>query len=68
MCRLVEEGSVDPRRYVRIGLRGYWSGDEEFAWQKERGITSLFMHETLGGIALRRKTDTMGKATDKEEG
>ena len=25
--------------------RGYWPGDQEFAWQKERGITSLFMHE-----------------------
>jgi agmatinase len=45
MRRLVEEGSVDPRRYVQIGLRGYWPGDEEFAWQEERGITSLFMHE-----------------------
>jgi agmatinase len=45
MRRLVEEGSVDPRRYVQIGLRGYWPGEEEFAWQKERGITSLFMHD-----------------------
>jgi agmatinase len=45
MRRLVEEGSVDPRRYVQIGLRGYWPGAEEFAWQEERGITSLFMHE-----------------------
>ena len=45
MRRLVEEGSVDPSRYVQIGLRGYWPGEEEFAWQKERGITSLFMHE-----------------------
>ena len=45
MRRLVEEGSVDPGRYVQIGLRGYWPGDEEFAWQKERGITSLLMHE-----------------------
>jgi agmatinase len=45
MRRLVEEGSVDPRRYVQIGLRGYWPGKEEFAWQRERGITSLFMHD-----------------------
>jgi agmatinase len=45
MRRLVEEGSVDPERYVQIGLRGYWPGDEEFSWQKERGITSLFMHQ-----------------------
>ncbi|HEU4529048.1 MAG TPA: agmatinase [Actinomycetota bacterium] len=48
--RLVEQGLVDPRRYVQIGLRGYWPGEAEFAWQAERGITSFFMHDvrTLG--------------------
>jgi agmatinase len=45
MYRLVEAGHVDPRRYVQIGLRGYWPGPREFAWQAERGITSLFMHD-----------------------
>ena len=32
-------------RYVQIGLRGYWPGEAEFAWQAERGITSFFMHD-----------------------
>jgi agmatinase len=45
MRRLVEGGSVDPHRYAQIGLRGYWPGEEEFSWQAERGITSIFMHE-----------------------
>jgi agmatinase len=45
MFRLVEAGHVDPRRYVQIGLRGYWPGEREFAWQEERGITSFFMHD-----------------------
>jgi agmatinase len=45
MYRLVEEGSVDPKRYVQIGLRGYWPGTTEFAWQKEKGITSFFAHD-----------------------
>jgi agmatinase len=45
MYRLVEAGHVDARRYVQIGLRGYWPGEPEFAWQAERGITSLFMHD-----------------------
>jgi agmatinase len=45
MFRLVESGDVDPRRYVQIGLRGYWPGEREFAWQAERGITSFFMHD-----------------------
>jgi agmatinase len=42
--RLVEQGHVDPRRYVQIGLRGYWPGEAEFAWQGEHGVTSYFMH------------------------
>ena len=45
MYRLVEQGHVDPRRYVQIGLRGYWPGEQEFAWQADRGITSFFMHD-----------------------
>ena len=45
MRRIVEAGLVDPRRYVQIGLRGYWPGKAEFAWQAEHGITSLFMHD-----------------------
>jgi agmatinase len=45
MFRLVEGGKVDPTRYVQIGLRGYWPGEREFAWQSEHGITSLFMHD-----------------------
>jgi agmatinase len=45
MYRLVEQGHVDPTRYAQIGLRGYWPGETEFAWQRERGITALFMHD-----------------------
>jgi agmatinase len=45
MYRLVEQGQVDPMRYVQIGLRGYWPGPKEFAWQEERGVTSFFMHD-----------------------
>src|SRR4051812_7535332 len=43
MYRLVEAGHVDPRRYVQIGLRGYWPGEAEFAWQRERGIRHFLM-------------------------
>jgi agmatinase len=52
MRRLIEQGHLDPRRYVQIGLRGYWPGETEFAWQRERGIRSIFMHEVRDrGIA-----------------
>jgi agmatinase len=45
MYRLVEQGQVDPMRYVQIGLRGYWPGPKEFAWQEQRGVMSFFMHD-----------------------
>jgi len=45
MFRLVEQGHVDAKRYVQVGLRGYWPGPDEFGWQAERGITSIFMHD-----------------------
>ena len=45
MYRLVEQGHVDSHHYVQIGLRGYWPGEAEFAWQAAQGITSLFMHD-----------------------
>ncbi|MDW8339731.1 MAG: arginase family protein [Thermoleophilia bacterium] len=45
MYRLVRDGHVDPSRYVQIGLRGYWPGEAELSWQRERGITSFFMHD-----------------------
>jgi agmatinase len=45
MYRLVRDGHVDAGRYVQIGLRGYWPGEKELAWQAEQGITSFFMHD-----------------------
>jgi agmatinase len=45
MYRLVRDGHVDPKRYVQIGLRGYWPGEGEFGWQAEQGITAFFMHD-----------------------
>jgi agmatinase len=58
MYRLVRDGHVDPARYVQIGLRGYWPGEPEFAWQAEQGITSVFMHDVreLGIVAVVEQT------------
>jgi len=58
MYRLVRDGHVDPSRYVQIGLRGYWPGESEFAWQAEQGITSFFMHDVrrLGIDAIVERT------------
>jgi agmatinase len=58
MYRLVEQGRVDPRRYVQVGLRGYWPGPKELGWQAERGIASFFMHDVreLGIRAVIERT------------
>jgi agmatinase len=58
MYRLVRDGHVDPRRYVQIGLRGYWPGEKEFGWQADQGITSFFMHDVrdLGIVEIVRRT------------
>jgi agmatinase len=45
MRHLVGDGHVAGARYAQIGLRGYWPGEAEFAWQAGHGITSLFMHD-----------------------
>jgi agmatinase len=63
MFRLVEGGVVDPRRYAQVGLRGYWPGEEEFAWQESLGITAIFMHEVVTGgteAALERALAAVG--------
>jgi agmatinase len=47
MFHLVDDGHVDPRRYVQIGLRGNWPGPDEFDWQRELGIKSILMSEVF---------------------
>ena len=38
MRRLIDEGWVAGQNFVQIGLRGYWPGEETFAWMRERGL------------------------------
>jgi agmatinase len=62
--RLIEAGQLDGHRYAQIGLRGYWPGEAEFAWQAEHGITSLFMHDVRDlGIreVVRRAIEAVGE-------
>ena len=58
MFRLVDQGIVDPTRYVQIGLRGYWPGEEEFAWQERLGIRHLTAEDVadLGVVEVVRRT------------
>jgi agmatinase len=56
--QLLDGGQVDGSRYAQIGLRGYWPGETEFAWQAERGVTSLFAHD-VRDLGIR---DVVGRA------
>ncbi|MGQ0797187.1 MAG: agmatinase [Methanobacteriota archaeon] len=38
MRRLIEEGWIDGRNFVQVGLRGYWPDRETFRWMRERGM------------------------------
>lgn len=60
MRELVSTGSVDPRRYVQIGLRGYWPDPEDFAWQAEQGIT----HYTAEDVRTRGIDDVTAAAIE----
>jgi agmatinase len=48
MRRLIEEGWVEGRSFVQVGLRGYWPEKEVFDWMRERGFrwhTSIEIEE-----------------------
>ena len=39
--RAVEEGVIDPKRFIQIGLRGPLYGPDDFAFHDERGIEAI---------------------------
>jgi guanidinopropionase len=43
--RAVEEGLVDPARFVQIGIRGTAYGSEDIDWARERGIRIVRIEE-----------------------
>jgi agmatinase len=45
MRRLIESGAVAGRRFVQIGLRGYWPDPETVAWMREQGMRSYLMSD-----------------------
>lgn len=47
MRRLIESGAVAGRRFVQIGLRGYWPEPETVAWMEEQGMRTFLMSEIV---------------------
>jgi agmatinase len=39
--RAIEEGVVDPRRFIQVGIRGPMYGEDDFDFHREHGITVI---------------------------
>jgi agmatinase len=61
MRRLVEEGWVDGRNFVQVGLRGYWPERETFDWMREQG----FRWHTMAEIEERGAEAVIADAVDE---
>ena len=47
MRRLIESGAVAGKRFVQIGLRGYWPEPATVAWMEEQGMRTHLMAEIV---------------------
>ncbi len=45
MRRLIDSGAVRGDRFLQLGLRGYWPGDETLEWMRDQGMRSYEMTE-----------------------
>jgi len=43
--RLVDDGHVEGRNYIQVGLRGYWPGEDGFNWMRKNGLRYHTMAE-----------------------
>ena len=58
MRRLIESGAVPGRRFVQIGLRGYWPPPEVFEWMGQQGMRWY----TMADIRQRGLDDVVDEA------
>jgi agmatinase len=64
MRKLIEEGHVAGRRFVQIGLRGYWPEPETVAWMGEQGMRSYLMSDILEKGLTEVVDEAVAYATD----
>lgn len=52
--RAIEEGLIDPKRFVQIGIRGSIYDRDEHAWAKAQGVRIVYMEEFVerGPVAV----------------
>ena len=61
MRRLLEEGWVEGRNFVQVGLRGYWPERETFDWMREQS----FRWHTMAEIEERGAEAVISDAVDE---
>ena len=68
MRRLLESGALRGDRFLQIGLRGYWPGEETLAWMAGQGMRSYEMTE-IGARGLQEcLTEAFATATNDCDG
>jgi agmatinase len=67
MRRLLEEGWVDGRNFVQVGLRGYWPERATFDWMREQGLRWHTMVEIEERGAEAVIADAIAEALDGPE-
>ncbi len=45
MRRLIESGAIPGDRFIQVGLRGYWPGEEDQKWMRDHGLRHFMMQE-----------------------
>lgn len=45
MRRLIESGAIPGDRFIQVGLRGYWPGEEDQKWMRDHGLKHFMMQE-----------------------
>lgn len=45
MRRLIESGAIPGDRFIQVGLRGYWPGEDDQRWMREQGMTHVMMQQ-----------------------
>ena len=56
--RAIEEGLLDPKRVIQIGIRGTMYDDEDIRWGREQGVTII----TIDDFMTRSIDDVMSEA------
>jgi agmatinase len=67
MRRLIEEGWVQGKNFVQIGLRGYWPEKDTFDWMREHGLRWHTMVEIEERGAEAVIADSIAEALDGPE-